>query len=60
MVGPLRKTALGCQYILVIIDYANRYLEAASLRSVKATAIAVELLQLFAHVGFPVRLTDVP
>lgn len=33
IVDPLKKSAIGCQYILVILDYATRYAEVISLHS---------------------------
>ncbi len=55
LVGPLPKSARGHEHILVIIDYATRYLEAVPLR--KATAR--ELFLLCSRVGIPTEiLTD--
>ena len=53
IVGPLRRTRKGNQYILVICDYATRYPEAIPLRSIDAGTVAEHLIQLFARVGIP-------
>ncbi len=53
LIGPLPKSARG--HILVIVDYATRYLEAVPLRK----AIAQELFLLSSRVGIPAEiLTD--
>lgn len=36
IVGPLPRSRLGKRYVLVICDYATRYLEAIPLRSIDA------------------------
>lgn len=51
LVGPLEKTTTHYQYILVILDYSNRYPEAISLQSATTTHIAPELLMVFMGVG---------
>ena len=52
IVGPLDCSKSGNRFILVICDYATRYPEAISLKSVEADHIAEELV-LFARVGTP-------
>lgn len=54
MVGPLLKSALGHEYILVIVNYITRYPEALPLR--KTIYIATELVLLFSRVGIPKEL----
>uniref|UniRef100_A0A1X7UTB7 Integrase catalytic domain-containing protein n=1 Tax=Amphimedon queenslandica TaxID=400682 RepID=A0A1X7UTB7_AMPQE len=51
IVGPLPKSRSGKQYILVICDYATRFLEAIPMKSIDAAHITEELLHLFARVG---------
>ena len=51
IVGPLPRSRSGIRYILVICDYATRYLEAVPLKSIDAEHIAEELVKLFARVG---------
>ncbi|CAM5142308.1 unnamed protein product [Natator depressus] len=59
LVGPLEKTAQGHQHVLVVLDYATRYLEAVPLRNTASKTIAKELVQIFARVGLPKEiLTD--
>ncbi len=59
IVGPLPRSRAGNIYILVICDYATRYLEAIPLRSIDAAHIAEELIKVFARVGVPEEiLTD--
>ncbi|XP_075775856.1 uncharacterized protein LOC142826672 [Pelodiscus sinensis] len=59
IVGPLDKSKTGHQYILLLLDYATRYLEAIPLRNVHASTLAAELVKIFARVGLPEQiLTD--
>jgi len=59
LVGPLPRSSLGHQYILVILDYATRYPEAIPLRTMATKGIARELMMLFSPVGLPDEiLTD--
>ncbi len=51
IVGPLPKSSRGHRYLLVILDYANRFPEAIPLRSATSKAVARELVQLFSWVG---------
>ena len=59
IVGPLPKSRSGHRYILVVCDYATRYPEAITLKSIEAERVAEELLKLLARVGLPKEiLTD--
>uniref|UniRef100_A0A674IBQ6 Gypsy retrotransposon integrase-like protein 1 n=1 Tax=Terrapene triunguis TaxID=2587831 RepID=A0A674IBQ6_9SAUR len=59
LVGPLPKSSVGFQYILVMLDYATRFPEAIPLRNITAHTIADELVKVFARVGLPREiLTD--
>ena len=53
IVGPLPHSRRDKQYILVICDYATRYLEAVLLHSIDAGTVANQLFQLFARVAIP-------
>ena len=53
IIGLLPFTPLGKQYVLVICDYATRYLEAILLHSTDVSHIAEELMGVFARVGIP-------
>ena len=58
-VGPLPTTAVGNQFILVIIDYATRWPEAIPLRFTDSETVADQLLLLYTRVGIPNQiLTD--
>ena len=59
IVGPLPRSRSGNWYVLVICDYATRYLEAIPLRHIDAEHVAEELVTVFARVGVPQEiLTD--
>lgn len=53
MVGPLKKSATGHKYILVILDYTTRQPEAFPLQSATAAAVASKLIKIFARMGIP-------
>lgn len=53
LVGPFEKNAAGFQQILVILDYATRYPEASLLHSTKVTALAPEIMKVFAWEDIP-------
>ena len=55
IVGPLPRSYRGNRYILVVCDYATRYPEAISLKSIDAPHIAEELVTIFSRVGVPSR-----
>lgn len=56
IVGPLLKSSIGYQYILVIIDYTTYYPEAVPLRSVTAPQVADELPNWVTSVGIPCKI----
>lgn len=59
IVGPLPKSSVGHQFILVLIDYVTRYSEAIPLRSVMDPRVAKELLKWISWAGLPREiLTD--
>ena len=61
IIGPLPKTRRGHKYVLVISDYATRYMypEAIPLKRFTALAVAEELIEVFARFGIPMEiLTD--
>lgn len=53
LLGPLPKGTGGFEYILMVIDYANRYPEVVFLRNTKVPTLAHELLKIFTRVRFP-------
>ena len=59
IIGPLPRSRAGHRYVLVVCDYATRYLEAVALRTIDAEAVAEELVKIFSRVGIPKEiLTD--
>ena len=59
IVGPLPRSRSGNRFVLVLCDYATRYLEAVPMRTVDAEAVADELVKVFSRVGIPEEiLTD--
>ena len=59
IVGPLPRSIKSYRCILVVCDYATRYLEAITLKKFTADAVAEELITLFARYGVPKEiLTD--
>ena len=53
IVGPLRKTTRGNKYILTVMDFATRYLEAIPLRRTDAATVAEALCEVFTRLGIP-------
>ena len=49
----LGLTSSGNRHVLVICDYATRYLEAVPMKFVDAEKVATELVKVFARVGIP-------
>uniref|UniRef100_A0A3B5RCM4 Gypsy retrotransposon integrase-like protein 1 n=1 Tax=Xiphophorus maculatus TaxID=8083 RepID=A0A3B5RCM4_XIPMA len=56
IVGPLERSKSGHRYMLVITDYATKYPEVFPLKTIKARAVAVSLVQHFSRVGFPCEI----
>ena len=53
IVGPLPRTRKGNRFILVLSDYATRYLEVVPLRNITASRVAKALIDIFARHGIP-------
>ena len=53
IVGKLPRTKRGHAYILTIMDFATRYMEAVPLRRVDAGTTCNALLEVFARFGLP-------
>ena len=53
LIGPLPLTERRNLYILTLIDYASRWVEAVPLRTTTSTVIAEELLNIFSRIGIP-------
>ena len=54
--GPLNRTKAGNKYILVLMDYATKWLEAFALRNVTAETIVNCLIEVTARIGVPKEL----
>ena len=54
LVGPLSPPSeRGQQYILTVVDYATRYLEAIPLKQITTSDIAEALIGVYSRVGIP-------
>ena len=53
IVGPLPRSWAGHHYLLVVCDYATRYPEAVTMKTIDVEKVAEELIQIFAWVGIP-------
>ena len=53
IVGKLPRTRRGNSYVLTIMDFATRYMEAVPLRKVDAQTTCNALMEVFARFGLP-------
>lgn len=53
IIGPLPHSRAGHRYVLVVCDYATRYLEVMPLWTIDTEHVAEELVKMFAMVGIP-------
>ena len=54
LVGPIEpRSDTKSRYILTMIDYATRYLEAVALPSIETERVAEALITMFSRVGIP-------
>ena len=51
-------TETGYRYLLTMVDYATRYLEAITLKTVSAEVVAKGLVGMFSRLGIPEILSD--
>ena len=56
LVGPLIPSARGHRYILTVVDYATRYVEALPLKRIITVKVAEQLVSIFSRVGFPLEM----
>lgn len=49
--GPFPKSNAGYQYILVIIDYAMRFLDMIPLKNITAPKVTEELIKWVSRIG---------
>ena len=53
LIGPLPVSDNKNQYVLTMIDYATRWVEAVPLKDITAGAVAEEMIKIFSRVGIP-------
>ena len=54
LVGPISPPSEnGHQYILTLVDYATRYLEAIALKRIDTPTVAEALVDMFSRLGIP-------
>ena len=59
IVGPLKRSKRGNEYILTLMDFSTRFPEAIPLRRVDAQTVADAMMGVFCRLGFPEEiLTD--
>ena len=59
LIGPLPVTENKNMYVLTLIDYATRWVEAVPLRETTAVVVAEELVKFFSRIGIPsILLSD--
>ena len=60
LIGPLPVSHNKNQYVLTLVDYATRWVEACPMRPpITAAAVAEEFLKIFSRIGFPsILLSD--
>ena len=59
LIGPLPMSDNKNQYVLTMIDYATRWVEAVPLRDITAPAVAEEFVKIFSRIGIPsILLSD--
>ena len=56
LIGPLPVTDRKHRFVLTLIDYATRWVEAVPLKETCTTTVAEELLNIFSRVGLPLVL----
>ena len=59
IIGPLKTTRFGNRYILVLIDYFTKYVEALPMRNMETVTVVRCLEEIFSRHGMPsIMLTD--
>ena len=56
LIGPLEVSERKNRYILTLIDYATRWVEATPLKNITAEVIVEELMVMFSRIGIPAEL----
>lgn len=58
LIGPLPESDVGNKYILTLIDYATRWVEAVPLRGTTSKIVIEHLVEIFARIGIPAELVS--
>ena len=53
IVGPLPETHKGNKYLIVLVDYVTKWVEASALRSIEAKDVMAFLQEVFSRHGLP-------
>ena len=55
LIGPMKATRSGNQYILTMTDYFSKYVEAVALHDKQASTVAQGVFQVYCRQGAPVK-----
>ena len=59
IIGPISPpTEAKNRYILTLVDYASRWIEAIPLRDITTPMVSEALLSIFARIGFPAQIVS--
>ena len=58
LIGPLKKTKNGNQYILTMTDYFSKYVESIALTDKQASTVAQRIFQVYCRQGAPVKILN--
>ena len=56
ILGPLKKSRSGCQYVLCVVDQFSRWADAVPLRVITARATCDGFLQILSRIGIPTTI----
>lgn len=51
LIGPFQRSARGYRFVLLLVDYATQYPEAAPFRNISANSVAQAQFQVISQVG---------
>ena len=61
LIGPIDPPSeAGHRYILTLVDYATRYLEAVPLKRIGAETVAEALVDIYSRLGIPEEVLSLP
>ena len=58
ILGPIKKSKSGCQYVLCVIDQFSRWANAVPLRVITARATCNGFLQIMSRIGIPTTIVS--